>query len=72
MKPLSQTQEKLPPGWLTQCPWGPHTLEGATPPATRVPGSNPQPSTTARETGGVSPLRLHTPAPQAPPTPPIP
>ena len=54
MKPLSQTQEKLPPGWLTQCPWGPHTPEGATR-ATLVPASNPQPSTTATEMGGVSP-----------------
>lgn len=54
MKPLSQTQEKLPPGWLMQCPWGPHTPEGPMP-ATLVPASNPQPSTTATETKRVSP-----------------
>lgn len=53
VKPLSQTQEKLPPGWLMQCPWGPHTPEGPIP-ATLVPVSNPQPSTTATETKGVS------------------
>lgn len=48
MKPLSQTQEKLPPGWLTQCPWGPHTPEGLEP-GTWDPASKPQPSITVAE-----------------------
>lgn len=48
MKPLSQTQEKLPPGWLTQCPWGPHTPEG-TMPGPLGPTSNPQLSITVAE-----------------------
>lgn len=45
MKPLSQTQEKFPPGWLTQRPCGPHTPE-AVAPAARGPASNPQLSIT--------------------------
>ena len=64
MKPLSQMQEKLPPGRLTQRPWGPHT-PGAARPATLGPASNPQPSITAAMGRG----RPIVPLLQAPPRP---
>lgn len=79
MKPLSQTQEKFPPGWLTQRPCGPHTPEAVAPGA-RGPASNPQLSITevhgtgrpaeARQAPGAAPLPA--PAPAWPPCGPAP
>lgn len=61
MKPLSQTHEKLPPGWLTQCPWGPQGIL----PSGQSPACNPQPSITAESGRGQPGPRLRRPGPHA-------